>query len=160
MNNNGVADKQQQSMTVDNGGCLDRTTVEDQLRRGGGRSTMVRQRRIKYIGCGGGGSGGTVVRRQKRSCLAIRSSRMEVDDGRGSVHSVSWQGGDKFLNPTLSPTSTKPAQNLGYFFHFGGGGGLGRIEGRISIGVILWSFFVILTQILPRFCHKSYLKIS
>jgi hypothetical protein len=64
-------------------------------------------------------------------------------------------------NPTSDPTLTNPTQNLGYLSLFWGGGvwvgfkvGLG--VGRI--GIILQSFLVIPTQILPRSYHDSYRK--
>jgi hypothetical protein len=72
---------------------------------------------------------------------ALHNNEMEHGGGR-------WTGMCSFfcflagLNPTLNPTLANPAQNLGNFFIFWGGGGLGRIGGRIRIGVILWSFLV------------------
>ncbi len=54
-------------------------------------------------------------------------------------------GGD---NPTSNPTLTNPAQTPPQKIDIWGGG-LGRIQGRIRIGVILWSFLVILPPILP-----------
>ncbi len=67
-------------------------------------------------------------------------------------------------NPTSIPTSLilTPIlpKTLGNFFHFflGGGEGFQVGLGLGRIGVILWSFSIILTQILPQSYNESYLK--
>jgi hypothetical protein len=100
---------------------------------------MAWQRRIGLIGCGGEGGGATAVGWWRRNCFTIRSWRMEVEDGLGCIHLVSWRG-----NPTLT--------NL-----------LGGDWAGFMVGLGLGSFFgvsylVIPTQLLPQFHHKSYLK--
>jgi hypothetical protein len=68
------------------------------------------------------------------------------------------------VNPTLNLTSLilTPIlpKTLDNFPYFGGGGGVGFEVGLglSRIGVILWSFLVILTQILTQFYHEAYLK--
>jgi hypothetical protein len=59
------------------------------------------------------------------------------------------------LNPTSNPTLINPNINRAYFLGFWGGIYV-MIRGMIRIGVILWSFLVILPPILPRILPQSY----
>ncbi len=65
--------------------------------------------------------------------------------------------GDKFwMNPTFNPTLYNPTKNGGYVFGFLGvifamlEVGLGLVGLGVGLGVILWSFLVILPPILPQ----------
>ncbi len=73
-------------------------------------------------GHGGGGGGAAVMQRRRRNSFVIRSWRMEVEVRQGFIPFFFLVG----LNPSLNPTSTNPAQNLGIFFIFSGVG-VGRI---------------------------------
>ncbi len=68
-------------------------------------------------GSSGGGGGATVVWQWRRNCFAIRSWRMEMEDGRGCSFFLFLAR----LNPTLNPTLTNPNINRAWFLGFWGG---------------------------------------
>jgi hypothetical protein len=92
-----------------------------------------------------------VVAEETQLCNKV----MENGGGRqaaGCIHFFFLGGVESYLESYLGKSCPKPRD----FFHFGGGDVLGRIQGKIRIGVILWSFLVIL----PQIYLKYYLKIS
>ncbi len=119
-------------------------------------------------GRSGGGGGATAVRWRRRNSFTIRPWRMEVEDGRGGPGPAGCSFLFLFLaglNPTFNPTLYNTTKNRGYFLWFWGeifvtiqgSTEIGRIG--VRLGVILWSFSVILPPILPRILPQSYLKI-
>jgi hypothetical protein len=60
-------------------------------------------------GCGGGGRGATVVQRQRKNSFAIRSWRMEVEDGQQGCIIFFFLGGvECYLKSYLNESWTKP----------------------------------------------------
>ncbi len=63
------------------------------------------------------------------------------------------QGGVLIFPPTFNPTSRIVAKIGDNFWDFGG-----VFLGLVGLGVILWSFWVILPPIIPRILPQSYDK--
>ena len=100
---------------------------------------------------GGGGGGATVVQRRR-----LRGKVMEAGAGRAGWRGVhyfffSWRG---WILPQSYPLQS--CIKIGIFF-LNSGVFFVTIGGRIRIGVILWSYLVILPPILPRILPQSYL---
>jgi hypothetical protein len=106
----------------------------------------------REAGRSGGGGRATVVWWRRRN--STMEDGAEVEDRLGGTG----RGAHFFLDEYyLNPNLYNLAKKGGYFFWFLGEV-FAMIRGRIRIGVILWSFLVILSSILPRILPQSYLK--
>jgi hypothetical protein len=109
--------------------------------------------------------GGVLWWRRRSDCCAVAEEKQLRDKGMedGGRRRAGQRGaGCSFsflflagMNPTFNPTLYNPTKNGGYFWDFRGSFfatievGLGLVGLGVGLGVILWSFLVILPPLLP-----------